>query len=319
MKQLMIFVAAFGVLFLAQSVPAQSSLPPDPNNREPEYVRRMRENREYWDRINRGMIANRDRQPRIVLRKYPDGKPYSKKELEQIEALKKPSEADLAKFADFLTQPKTGMFRLFPFLPCVEKNMIRVDGECADYVADSWAYSFREKDYANPTTFDLKYKDGSLVAGGLLSLGILTALGDVSMEKVSLTGDGMKFLSELKPETEQKESEKQIDSFVKGVEADGYQYSSNFKIEENITYGLRVVAYRMPKNVRLILGDTDLGSFPINKLDERDDIIIAFRVIRKDEKDGNVTIVWKELSRAEAPKLVFPKDVKRVFIKEKAD
>jgi hypothetical protein len=322
MKRLKWFIAGLGILFLVQTGFAQGSVPTDPNNREPEYVRRMRESREYWDRFNRGMIANRDRQPRIVPRKYPDGKPYSKEEIEQIEALKRPDEADLAKYADFLKQKKTGMFRLFPYLACIEKGLIRVDGECADFIPDSWAYSFRAKDFSIPFFFDLKYKDGNLVTGSLLSLGVLTALGDVSMENVSMTSDGMKFLAELKPETGQKESEKQIEDFVKGVESGGYQYSTKVKVEENTTYGLRVVAYRMPGDVKLLLTDKPLPrgdfNYQINRYDERDDITLAFRIIRR-ETDGNVTILWKELSRADAPKLVFPKGVKKIIVKQDAE
>ena len=323
MKLLMVFIAGLGILFLTPTASAQGSLPLDPYNREPEHVRRTRENREYWGRLNRGMIANRERRPRIVPRRYPDGKPYSKEELAQIEALKRPGEADLVKYAYFLKQKGTGMFRLFPYLPCIEKGLLRADGECANHVYDSWAYSFRAKYYSSLYYHDLKYKDGNLIAGGsLLSLGILTKLGDVAVEKISLTSDGMKFLAELKPETGQQESETQISSFVKGVEAGGYKYSTKIKIEENTTYGLRVVAYRMPGDVKLLLTDNP-GPFgdinhQINKLDERDDMTIAFRILRR-EADGNITIIWKELSRTDAPKLVLPKGVKRLIIKESAD
>jgi hypothetical protein len=40
-------------------------------------------------------------------------------------------------------------------------------------------------------------------------------------------------------------------------------------------------------------------------LEKRVDLIVGLRVIRLD--DGNATIVWKELSRKDAPKLKFAK------------
>ncbi|HVE58324.1 MAG TPA: hypothetical protein VNB22_15945 [Pyrinomonadaceae bacterium] len=317
MKQLMRLIAGLIVLFAVQSAFGQGSLPPDPNNREPEYVRRMRENREYWDRINRGMIASRNLQPRIVPRKYPNGKPYTKEELARIEALKKPDAADAAKYAGFLKQSKTGLFRLFPFLACEEKNLIRVDGECANFIPDGWAYSFRAKGYSTKTFFDLKFEDENLVSGSPLSLGVLTSLGDVPLENVSLASDGMKYLAAIKPETGSEENKDQTEKFARGVESGGYKYSDKIKIEENVTYGLRVVAYRL-RNVRLFLVSEDkleqgvYSSSEWNEYDERDDVTLAFRIVRKE--NDNITILWKELSRRDAPKLVFPKDTKKITV-----
>jgi hypothetical protein len=51
--------------------------------------------------------------------------------------------------------------------------------------------------------------------------------------------------------------------------------------------------------------DTELKFLGLAK-DDRDDIIVTFRIVRK-EADGNVTIVWKELNRKETPKLKFGK------------
>jgi hypothetical protein len=329
MKKFMFLISCLGAALLQTAFGQQDMSARNPNDTVPEWVRRNEQKRDQMDKLagrdENGMIADRPdfRNPRLHPTKA-DGKPYTKEELERIEALKKPGEADLAKYADFLKQSKTGMFRLFPFLACVEKNLIRVDAECADFIPDSAGYSFRLRDYNDQNFYDVKSKDGQLVTGSMLSLGVLTALGDAPLESVSLTSDGMKFLAQLKPETGQKEAEKQIDGFLKGVEADGYKYSTKLKIEENTTYGLRVVAYRMPDNVALVLGDDSVNSaaakfsYPLNRFDKRDDIIVAFRIIRRDAEDGNVTILWKELSRTDAPKLVFPKDVKSVIVKAKA-
>ena len=324
MKKLLVSVAFLSALLVVQTALAQGNVPFDPSNSPPDFVRRNDERRKSLDKLNgkddRGMIANRENLRRANLPRTKRDKPYTKEELAQLEALKRPSEADLAVYADFLEKKGTGMFRLFPYLNCTEKGLIRIDGECADYVFDSWTYSFRSKDYRESRFLDIKYEDGHLVTGSLLSLGILTPLGDVPVEKVTLTSDGMKFLADLKPETDYQETEKQFNSFAKGVEDGGFTYSSKTKIEEPMTYGLRVVAYRMPIKVQLFLGDDPAFnnqnlkfSYPINEFDKRDDIIVAFRIIRK-EKDGNVTIVWKELSRTDAPKLVFPKDIKKVIV-----
>ena len=327
MRKCVILAAGFGVLFfqaVSGQIPTnpQEAEPRSPNDTVPQWVRRNEQKRREMDRLNgrneNGMIAGRTN-PRIPRppRTKADGKPYTEEELARIEALKKPSPADVAQYSEFLKQPRTGIFRLFPFLPCTEKYLIRTDGECANFIPDSFSYSFRLKGYSDQHFFDLKSKDGNLVTGGILSLGVLTALGDVALETVSLNGDGMKFLADMKPETVQKDAEKQMGDFIKGVETGGYKYQTKIKIDENMTYGMRVVAYRIPDSVTLQINDPKnvyAGNFlSINRLDERDDIIIAFRVVRKEE-DGNVTILWKELKREDAPKLVFPKDVKTVTV-----
>jgi hypothetical protein len=326
MKHLKVFSVALGILFsVSVDASAQGSLPLDPHNPPPEYVRRVDERRREWDRMNgrddRGMIAGRSAELKRPLppRTRPDGKPYTEEELEQIEAMKKPSAADAKAFADFLRQPGTGMFRLFPYLQCREKGSIRVDAECAGYIPESWSYSFRDKKKPYLNYFDIKYRGAELVTGSLLSLGVMTALGDVPLDKVSLTSGGVKFLSEIKPETAIGESGKQIESIRKGVESGNYKYSGKVGIEENMTYGLRVTAYRMPDSVSLYVQSDDLGRSgltPINKFDERDDVIVVFRIIRKDS-NGVITIVWKRLSRTDAPELVFPENLKFIDVKER--
>jgi hypothetical protein len=317
----------FSLLLFSGLVPGQRTNPAEESALTPDQVeyrrqqdQRSRENRQAADL--RQLEQNRNAS--IVFPTTKRDKPYTREETAKIKALLEPNREDSARYKDFLRQSKTGLFRLFPFLDCEGANLIRVDAECADYISGSWSYSFRARNYSDATFFDLKFREDNLISGSALSLGILTALGDVQLENVSLASDGMKFLAELKPETGQPESEKQIGGFVKGVESGGYKYSNKIKIGENMTYGLRVVAYRMPESVKLVFdsGDKPVAgngfySFPLNQSDERDDVVIAFRIVRKEA--GNITILWKELKRAAAPKLVFPKDVKKATVKSKSD
>ena len=316
----MIFTVVLGFLLTVPASFGQTA----GNNQLPDWVGRVQQKRADMDQRNgktsNGMIANRqDGRIWIPHRTNPDAKPYTREEIERIEALLKPDEADSEKYKDFLKHSKTGLFRLFNFLDCETKNMIRVDGDCANYIPGSGLYSFREKRYSDTTFFDLKFKEDLLVSGSTLSLGILTSLGDVGLESVSLASDGMKYLAQLKPETEQKESEKQIAQFVRGLDADGYKYSSKIKIEENKTYGLRVVAYRMPRKVTLKIDSEDLPAYPylLNESTGREDIIVTFRIVRRDA--DNISILWKELRRRDAPIMRFPKDVKVVTVKSNSD
>jgi len=50
--------------------------------------------------------------------------------------------------------------------------------------------------------------------------------------------------------------------------------------------------------------------------DDRVDVTIAFRLLKKDAATGIYTLLWKELGRRDAPKIIFPKRGKRQNIKQ---
>ncbi len=92
---------------------------------------------------------------------------------------------------------------------------------------------------------------------------------------------------------------------------DGFSYAHRVKAEENMTYALRVIAYQADKNFSdAVYKDflnpemQRLGSILVDK---RADLIVGFRVVRKDS-DGGLTILWKELNRKQSPKLLYTKN-----------
>lgn len=327
MNKILLFAMCVALLGLsAQAFGQTIQVPPEqPRTILTDQMQSVERNRQKQDRMSgkdeRGMIANRGGLRPLPPTTRPDGKAYSKKELKEIEAKKKPGQEDLNKFADFLKQPHTGILRLFPFIHCRQGSfIIRVDGDCADFIPDSWAYSFRTKGYSYNSFSDIRLEDGSLAGGSLFALGMMTALGDVSLAELTLESEGLKQLVGLEPKTEHQESVKQMASFAQGVEISGFKYSSSVAIKENTTYALRSVAYRISDRTQIVslrkgMAPYEAPVIPINLYDERDDIIIAFRVIRQSD-DGSVTILWKEFSRRNAPKLMFPKEMKVVYLKD---
>ena len=255
------------------------------------------------------------------VRPVPRTPKLSKEERAKIKAILAPNAADAAKYADFLRQKNTGLFRLFPDFDCQAKNVIRVDGDCANIVPGSWNYSFRQKDYAADADFlDVRLRDGNLVSDGFLSQGIIVRLGDVPLENVSPASGGIKFLLDFEPQIQSAEAKKQFAKIEKGIEADGYKYATSVKAEENTTYALRVIAYRNENKLINRLSPNpareEFKFINLNYADKRIDLTVAFRVVRRDA-DGNLTILWKELNRRDAPKIVFAKneklsDIKRV-------
>jgi hypothetical protein len=213
-----------------------------------------------------------------------------------------PGAQDLARYAGFLEQPRTGIFRLMPDVGCAENvNVIRADATCLNYVPESSYYSFREKEHTIEMLSDIRLKNGYLISDGILSQGIMVSLGDVELEKLSPAAEGLEFLMNFAPHTQGTEAQKQYIEMMRGVKVGKYEYKKAHPSVENTTYALRVVAYR--GNVfRSFRG----YRFDVLDGDKRIDLTLAFRVIRKDA-DGSLTLLWKEIERRAAPRLEFPK------------
>ncbi len=216
-----------------------------------------------------------------------------------------PSQEDFSKFSSFLQQPKTGLIKLFSDLGCEEDaSIIHASEQCLKYIPNSAFYSFREREHSNEYLSDLRIEKDNFVTDGVLSQGILVSLGDVSLENLTLNSNGMKFLSDFAPASSSKDALKQNSEFIKGVKANEFVYKKSLPVLENKNYAMRVVAYQ-GKYWQVFRG----VNYDALAGDDRADLIIVFRVVRK-SGDGEVTLLWRELQRKEAPKIVFPKKPK---------
>lgn len=213
-----------------------------------------------------------------------------------------PNPQDLRKYEQFLEQPRTGIFRLMPDIGCTENiNVIRADAVCLSFVPESSYYSFREKEHTIEILADIRLKNGFLISDGILSQSILVNLGEVAIEELAPTSEGLKFLSDFSPNPQGSEAQNQFIQLMRGVKVGKYEYKKALPMIENATYALRVVAYK--GNVfRSFRG----YRFDILDGDKRIDLTIIFRVIRK-EQDGAVTLLWKEIERKDSPRLILPK------------
>lgn len=232
--------------------------------------------------------------------------PFKVKRDKEQEQRLKPNPDDLTKHATFLKDSKTGIFRLFNDLDC-ESNVyvIKVDEACQSSIPGGAFYSFREKEYTTAYLADIRFKQGLLISDGALSQNMLVNLGDMPLENVSLETDGIKYLTGFVPETVNTSVSRQFVEIVKGVKDGKHEYRKVLPAFNNTTYALRVIAYRgsFYRNFRGWI-------FNLLEGDKRVDVIITFRIIRKDE-DGNVTILWKELDRKKSPKMEYEKKNKK--------
>ena len=213
-----------------------------------------------------------------------------------------PGAEDLTKYAEFLAQSKTGIFRLLPDLGCEENPLvIKADAKCLRGIPESSFYSFREKEHTPEFLSDIRLENNHLISDGIMAQGILVALGEVSLENITLKSDGLDFLTKYSPHSSAEEAKKQFTEIARGIKVGQYTYRKAFPARENATFALRVIAYRGN------IFKTFRGyRFDLLEGDKRIDLILALRVIRKGT-DGGVTLLWKELQRKESPRIKFQK------------
>lgn len=213
-----------------------------------------------------------------------------------------PKQEVVAQFSEFLKQSNTGIFKLVPDKGCfITDKIIVIKPECEIYTLPGFgsAYSFRVKTYRVPSVADLVYKDGKFSGGESLAQEFFVEIGDVPLEKIDLQTAGVKFLNDFNAEADEEKFKETAGQLKVGIEKDGFQYRSSSNVKTDSTYVLRSTAYKGK-----ILRSFD-GIIYYNELDwdKRKDVIVAFRVVRRDA-DKSVTILWKELKSRDAPKLI---------------
>jgi hypothetical protein len=319
MKLHLFLIAAFGLMAVAQV----SGQPPETARQRQD---RINEQRRIDDDERRIKDQSKERSADFLENNRRDAiesrakrnnvyQPLSKKESLRILKDLEPNPEDKARYEAFLKQDKTGLFRLTPNHNCTEKLIVRVGKECERSTYIGEYYTFALPSYGNRDIFDLTYKDGYLLSKGVLSQGIITEIGDVSLKNVDSSSKNIKYLLDFVPQTENKEVKKQSAAIAAGIDLDGYTYSRSAKAAINGTYALRVISYRFGRNVfdrykkyeQTALDSKSINIAGISERKGRADVTIIFRIVRQDT-DGSLIILWKEIARRKAPMITFKDD-----------
>lgn len=215
------------------------------------------------------------------------------------ELITKPDNALSERYKNLLNQKNTGLLVLLSDLCGITGGSVKNEKFCKETQMPSQgtAYSFRRMEYQANDWSDLQFTDGFFVSNTKFGEGWLASLGDVALEDVSLDTKAVRGLASIIPATTLKEAETQYQESVKGFTIDGVLYKKFQPVKENNTYLLRSVAFGGAFLKRF-------GNFNINIIngDKREDVLVAFRVVKKDA-DGHLTLLWKELERKASPKM----------------
>jgi hypothetical protein len=190
-----------------------------------------------------------------------------------------PSATEKATFAAILREDGTGMARLLPFCD-VDSRLLDVRGSCADGLPQipgrGTFYSFKSENHEAKPYADLALNNNEFRVGfAQNAMGTITRLGDVPLEELTLESSAVAPLLLLTPAKTLEEMVGIYEQSRSVLASAHHAYSTTAPAQPNTTYALRSTIYNQK------------GRKP-------SDVIIAFRVTRQDT-DGSVTILWKEL------------------------
>ncbi len=202
----------------------------------------------------------------------------------------KPAQKYFVQFADFLKDKNTGLARLHPYMKCDQGLTVSIQEieRCADTLqirGGGSFYSFRNRTTINESGnwSDIQLTDGKFVVGSKTQFGLIRELGEVvSLEELSLKSKEFEFLLKYKPKSYFQEVKLEKERLDKGLID---RFSSSAELKLNSTYILRSIAYQLQF---------------VKVLDNRADIIVAFKVIAQ-EDDGSIILLWKQL-KSNTPK-----------------
>jgi hypothetical protein len=141
-------------------------------------------------------------------------------------------------------------------------------------------YSFSRLTHEYGYGSDIELQQGYLSVGFAgADFGMLTKLGDLRLEEITLEHQGARFMAAYLPPGELAKARVEQRRFAgPGITIDNELYQARVPAEINTAYLLRSINY-----------DTS-------------EVLVAFRVIRKDT-DGSLIIAWKLLKNYEKPVL----------------
>jgi hypothetical protein len=188
------------------------------------------------------------------------------------------AEEDRLAYADLLHQPATGLVRLLP-REVYDAEVYKQNPKTITMRGGGAYYSFTRLTHEYGFGSDIGLDSGYLSSGFAgLDFGILLKLGDVSLEDASLDSAAARFVSLYNPPASESEVRNEQRRFGMGATVDEVTYKSRLPVEVNTTFLLRSINY------------------------DRTDILVAFRVVRKDA-DGSVILAWKLLKKYAIPQI----------------
>ena len=197
-----------------------------------------------------------------------------------------PSEADFAKYKEFLNFSKTGIVKILPYPKCDPNLVDANDLKCVQalpIIGNGSRYSFYKKSHIDFQSLNISFSDDkfSLLFRSNL-LGIIVDLGESDINLFTLNTKEIRSLTSFLPTKKYSEVSNQMKQFRKGFTLEDKFYTTETPAKINNIYALRTVLYYKVKYFSWV--------------NFYDDLTIVFQVVNKDS-EGALTLIWKELKK----------------------
>lgn len=197
----------------------------------------------------------------------------------ELNALEKdflaPSEEDRNQFAEFLRTPGTGLFRILP-RETYDDNATKDRKRIVTRGGGAY-YSFTRLTHEYGYGSDIELAQDYLSTGFAgADYGLMTNLGDVPLETVSLETPAVNVFAAYNAPVEEPKVRLEARRFGMGADLQGISVSRRLPLKLNSTYLLRSFNF------------------------DESDVLVAFRVVRIDS-DKSAIILWKLLKNNPKP------------------
>lgn len=332
MKRLKLLFMVSLITFATQNLSGQNEQRPNPNSVREDQQRALEQHSRQKEASNknngydnRGFIPNRSggSAPNSLYKGRKTEISSLKKAFERTKILLVIPEIYYEKYKSLLENKKARLARLQPDKDCYGKYVVSAEDleKCSDVVPVSGGgsmYSFRLKlNYPLIKSFvfiedgilftsdkpelgfdkavdwwNIHFTDNKFVVQNSSVRGVISQIGDVDLESITLTSKELDFLNNFKPKNNLAEIKEQNEALKKGINSNDFVYYNSVPVELNSTYVLRSIDYRSLKRPQ--------PSRARKQVDKRADMTVAFKVVGR-EVDGSVVILWKELKVERLP------------------
>ena len=184
-----------------------------------------------------------------------------------------PTPEDLAKYAEFLKQPNTGLIRILPRETYDKPSELTIRGGGSYY-----SFSKLTHEYTNGSDIELQQNNFSVGFAGAC-YGFIAKLDDISLLDITTDNTVASVMASYEPATVLSKARIEQHRVNEGFEINGIRFRNQVDAVVGNTYLLRSVYY-----------DTS-------------DLLVCFQVVRQDT-DGSMILTWKLLKKFDTPKLI---------------
>ncbi len=200
----------------------------------------------------------------------------------ELELLEKqflmPAAEDRTAYAEFLSQPATGLIRLLP-REIYDNSANKKSNKTLTLRGGGAYYSFTRLTHEYGYGSDLELQMGSLSVGFAgANYGILTNLGEIPIDGIHLEHPSLQYVAAYAPPPKESDARLEYARFGKGVTVGDVRYQQRLPVEVGSTYLLRSIDF------------------------STSDVLVVFKIVRKDT-DGSVILAWKLLKKYPVPEL----------------